>query len=164
MFEAHKNRKVWTATYIDCAEAAEIINDDPMDSVVLDTETTGLDDNDEILEFGMINCIPYVKWDMRFKSTKIAWAEAEAVHHISPADVKQCVMTFADRASQISAMLAPVKLIIGYNVNFDIRMMRRAGVVFPDNVKICDVMEDFAVVYGDWNEYYRSFKWQKLTT
>lgn len=32
------------------------------------------------------------------------------------------------------------------------------------NAKIVDVMQDFAEVYGEWNEKYNCYKWQKLIT
>jgi len=40
----------------------------------------------------------------------------------------------------------------------------RYGIEAPKNKKVHCVMEWFAQYYGDWNDYYQSYRWQKLTT
>ena len=41
--------------------------------------------------------------------------------------------------------------------------LERAGIVIPENAMQYDVMIEFAPIYGDWNEKYGDYKWQKLS-
>ena len=39
-----------------------------------------------------------------------------------------------------------------------------AGLSLPDQVIVSDVMQDFAPIYGDWNDYFDDYTWKSLST
>ena len=53
---------------------------------------------------------------------------------------------------------------MGYNVAFDLQMLRQSGCRVPPELMTQDVMHLFAPVYGEWNEDKQDYKWQKLDT
>lgn len=48
--------------------------------------------------------------------------------------------------------------------NFDFAFLIKAGIKFKPDIVISDPMIDFAEIYGEWNDYYGNYKYQKLTT
>ena len=91
------------------------------------------------------------------------WDEAERIHHISPADVA-CAPHIADEMATICGILRRAKTIVGYNVDFDLAFLEHAGFVVDMEQKVFDVMFAFAEIYGEYNEYYGNYRWQKLST
>lgn len=136
------------------------------DIIVLDLETTGLDYNeDEILQVSIIDNKGNTLYDSYIKPVFTEeWSDAERINHISP-EMVQNAPNIYEEMPKINAILKNVKKIIGYNhYNFDILFLKAYGAVFPENAEIIDVMIDFAPIYGEYNEYYDSYKWQKLIT
>lgn len=132
--------------------------------IALDTETTGLNPkSDEILELAIVDGDGNKLLHERYRPTRNAeWREAQAVHGISPDDVKDCPTIERDK-EKILAFLNAAELVVGYNIRYDLNMLWGAGIYRPD-VKFFDVMIPFAELYGEWNSYRQDFKWQKLTT
>ena len=132
--------------------------------ICLDVETTGLSFySDEILQLSIIDGNGKTLFNkyIRPKHTD-EWPEAEAIHGISPQMVAD-KPTIDDHIARINKILADAHLIVGYNSNhFDLSFMSAAGIDIPQNTRKFDVMLEFAPIYGDWNEYYRDYKWQKL--
>lgn len=130
--------------------------------VVLDLETTGFDKvNDEIIQISIIDQDKNTLLNEYCKpETKTEWKEAEKVTGISPSMVadKKPFSYYKDKVEEI---LNNTDMILIYNAGFDARFLHAKGVNFPDNI-IRDVMLEFAEVYGEWNEYYGNYKWQKL--
>lgn len=95
--------------------------------VILDTETTGTDpDTDQIIE---LTCRQGVQPDAPFKTWRIKpdveiSAGAQQVHGISAEDLADSPR-FAQCADEIAALLHDVEVIIGYNVDFDLRFITR---------------------------------------
>lgn len=150
----------------DCASIATMIEDDPGGVLILDTETTGLSpEDDDILELSIINGSGRIVYSKRFGSWLEEWPEAQRVHGISPEDVKG-LPTIETEAAKITGLLRRARAIAGYNVYFDTFFLARSGVRIP-KVPHCDVMEDFAQVYGQWEDWINDglggWKWQKLT-
>ena len=65
------------------------------------------------------------------------------IHGISPEAVAQCphIDSYTPRVNEI---LSNAKLIIGYNLDFDLSFIRRSGIAVPDGIKQFDVMKEFA--------------------
>lgn len=135
-------------------------------AIVIDTETTGLTTEDDILQVSIIDYAGTVLFNEYIKPTRCKeWPEAEAIHGISSKMVENC-KDFDYYKDKIQVILDFYDVIIGYNVNYDIQMLKSRGIDFSEFAEedIYDIMPVFAEIYGEWNSYYRNYRWQKLTT
>ena len=132
--------------------------------VVFDTETTGLSSrSDEMVQFSACDGDGNILINTYLRPTKhTEWPGAEAVNGISPEMVKDAP-TLEEVAEQIKEVLSSAKLLIGYNIGFDLGFVSSIWQPSKD-LKMVDVMLDFAREYGEWNDYFGDYKWQKLTT
>lgn len=130
-----------------------------------DVETTGLSSYDEILQLSIIDGAGRVLFNEYIKPCNhTAWEQAESINGISPSMVVDKPTLEAYRDS-LNAIFANAELIVGYNsISFDNGFLERAGIVIPETALQYDVMIEFAPIYGDWNEKYGDYKWQKLST
>lgn len=132
------------------------------DIAVFDCETTGLDsDSDEILQLSIIDGNGEVLFSSYIKPLrKVTWEAAQAVHGIAPEDVKDAPVPL-EVVDQIRKIFDEHKLHIAYNGCFDKKFLYKWGIDFGSAVYF-DVMHAFAPIYGEWNDYYGEYKWQKL--
>lgn len=139
---------------------------EPSKVVVFDTETTGTGASsskypDEILSLAVMNLAGDVLYEGMFKPVnRVRWPKAEAVNGISPAMVAD-KPGIADCKAEIEAAFAGAKLLVGYNIEFDLRFLEAAGIKLPRCRKF-DVMTEFAKVHGEWDEYHEDWRWCKL--
>ncbi len=131
--------------------------------IVLDFETTGLSPKyDEILQVSAIDQDGNVLINEYCKPKNLTeWEEAEEIHGISPAMVKD-KKPFEDYVEFLSDILTNAAEIIIYNVDFEKGFLNKYGVQFNDN--FYDLMIKFAETYGEWNDYWENYTWQKLST
>jgi DNA polymerase-3 subunit epsilon len=133
-------------------------------TVVIDTETTGLDPiYDELLQISIIDSDGNDLFNSYVKPCAHSWEKAERVNKISPDMVKNAP-TIGKKIAEINEIMRKADKIIGYNTYFDIAFLENNGVILPQNVEIVDVMKDFAPIYGEWSDYFGNYKWQKLIT
>ncbi len=95
--------------------------------IVFDTETTGTDmEHDQLIELtvqqGLSSEAPQQTW--RIKPSIPVPREAQAIHGISTEDLKDCP-PFSALADQIRGAFAMPQVIIGYNLEFDLKMLQR---------------------------------------
>lgn len=136
----------------------------PSGIVVFDVETTGLDDwQDEILQLSAIDgdgntlINTYVKpYRNKF------WWEAEKIHGISPKMVQNAPEPH-ELIPKVRGILEDAALLVSYNGEFDMGFLANWGIELFD-VPHFDVMREFAPIYGEWNDYFNDYKWQKLKT
>lgn len=136
--------------------------------VVLDTETTGLE-RGEIVQIAVIDPTGNVLLDTLVKPVGRIPADAYAIHGISDADVAS-----APSWANVSAMLQQIltgKDVVIYNAVYDRKMMHQSAeaaglpkVDWKQFARFWCAMEAFAEVFGDYNSYRQSYRWQKLTT
>lgn len=132
--------------------------------VVIDVETTGLEDTDEMLQISIIDTEGNTLFNSYIRPIfHESWPQAEEINQINIQTVKDAP-EIQDVAGQLAAILKDIKNIIGYNVAFDVDMLKRFGIPVNDEAEITDVMKLFAPIYGEWSDKYGCFKWQKLTT
>lgn len=145
-------------------ETVKSIPDDKI--IVLDTETTGLDHRAEILQFSAVWGNGEVAMNRYIKpSHTVRWDAAMEVNGITPKKVSKCPK-MPKVKKEIEELLAKAKVIVGYNLPFDVGMLEQNGVNLPSakEVEYIDLMVPFAGIYGEWNDYFGDYKWQKLVT
>ena len=136
-------------------------------TICFDTETTGIGKDAEILQLAIINGVGEVLFNELIKpKAQTNWWQAEKVHHISPKMVEKC--SAIDSYFPILAKIfKETEFCVGYNLPFDIRMLKQSGVPMRYlNRKECqriDVMKDFAPVFGEKGRN-NKYKWQSLST
>ncbi len=135
-----------------------------MDYLIIDTETTGLTNNDEIIEIGIINNDGKTIYDKRFKPMKSISFGAYNTHGISEEMLKNC-KDFNLYYKQIRDILED-DIIIGYSCYFDWDMVKNTiknrNLELFNYYKIFDVMREYAKFNQEWNDYRNNWKWQKL--
>lgn len=140
--------------------------------IILDCETTGLDPTtDEILELAIINTEGTVLYHSLVKPVRNhSWEAAAKIHGIDPEMIASAPL-LSEELPKIQTIISGSDLIIGYNPLFDLAFLEEAGCDYShlyDTIYarywIEDLMDAFAAIYGDWNTYYGSYTWQKLST
>ncbi len=95
-------------------------------TVVLDTETTGLGGDDVILEIGVCDLNGNVLIDKRIKPRRHeTWSEAQDIHGISPSDVKDC-QQFPDIVEELKGVLEGKKVVI-FNAEYHVRLLKQTA-------------------------------------
>jgi DNA polymerase-3 subunit epsilon len=133
--------------------------------VYLDTETTGLEQGDEIVEIAIIDDDGSPLLDSLVKPVGNISQGASAVHGIN-AEMLKDSPTWAEIWPQVQEALNG-KVVGIYNADFDIRMMQQSSQKYgidwePPYKDFYCIMKMYAQFYGDWNSYRRSYKWQGL--
>ena len=133
--------------------------------VCLDVETTGLypRENDEILQISMCDGNGEMLLDSYVHPAhRKRWPNAEAIHGISPAMVKDAP-TLLDLADEIRRILDGCTLLIGYNVrSFDLEFLRMGGIELPRRMNVYDLINDCSVLYSTWNRNYGNYTYISL--
>lgn len=130
--------------------------------VVLDVETTGKSPSkDEILQLSIIDGEGNELFNELIKpSHRKRWDDAVAIHAISPALVKSC-NTLDFYFDQVREIIKD-KILVGYNIEFDIEFLAASRLISSVNVQHIDLMKPFSEIYGDWSEYHGNFTYQSL--
>ena len=144
----------------------EICNVPTSDVIVIDTETTGFSaKQDELLQVSILDGNTGSTLFHSYVKPSFAgdWEDAEKINGIGPQTVQDAPFIF-ELLPAINSIVSKAKMLIGYNTSFDRGFLETYGVDFSSVETFVDVMEDFAVVYGDYNEYHNSFTWKDLET
>ncbi|CAI1758724.1 3'-5' exonuclease [Serratia marcescens] len=134
--------------------------------LVLDTETTGLDDKAEIIEIAVIDATGKVLLNTLVKPSKPIPAEATAIHGITDEMVKDAP-TWPEVNPQLSCLISG-KTIAIYNAEYDLRLLEQTDRIWKVTPKI-SVMPQIVCAMHEYAEFYGqksdrgSYKWQKLT-
>lgn len=138
------------------------------DYVILDTETTGLDSG-EICQIAIINSAGDTIIDTLVKTAKPIPSDASRIHGIYDSDVADAP-TWPLIAPRVREILTGCNVVV-YNAVYDRKMLHKTNEAW--NLEKVDwkefsrwwcAMEMFAEVYGEWNDYRQSYRWQKLVT
>ena len=137
-------------------------------ALVLDTETTGLDNSAEILQIGIVSLEGETLFNSLIKPARARrWPEAQRVHGIAPADVMDAP-TMAEVAEPLQEIMHG-RLVAIYNAKFDSRMLWQSikahqtgdSFAWMQGQKWACVMEAYAAYWGRPGRY-GSFQWQSL--
>ncbi|ENO74751.1 Exonuclease RNase T and DNA polymerase III [Thauera sp. 27] len=143
-----------------------------VNALVLDTETTGLGDDAEVVELAVIDCAGVVLLDTLVRPSGPVPAEAGAIHGITDA-----MLADAPTWSEIHARfcgLVEGRQVVIYSREFDTRVItqtaRRYGLPAPqgfdlvlDPGRIHCAMQAYAEFRGEWSAEKGRYRWQKLS-
>lgn len=137
-------------------------------ALVLDTETTGLDNRAEILQIGIVSMDGEELFSSLVKPVRAkSWPEAMRVHKIAPAYV-QNAPTIGELTGELERVMHGRSTAI-YNADFDSRMLwqsvrangaDRSFRWMGDQKWEC-VMKAYAAYWGQRGRY--GYKWQSLS-
>ncbi|MBN1993142.1 MAG: 3'-5' exonuclease [Anaerolineae bacterium] len=136
-------------------------------AIILDTETTGLDDQAEIVEIAVIDTAGRTLLDTPVKPKGRIPADASALHGLTAADVATAPI-WAELDEQVHKILRGASRIVIYNAAYDTRLIRQTrklyalpAVRIPCQRYEC-AMQRYAEFCGQWSDRRQSFKWQRL--
>lgn len=129
----------------------------------LDTETTGLRGDAEIVDLALIGPDGDILIDTLVRPTSPIPAEATKIHGIT----NEMIIDAPGFSEIVPGLVALTKdkMVVIYNASFDQRMLRqsaRANKIKYPGVKsdvVC-AMELYAQFFGDWNDFSENYKWQ----
>jgi len=135
---------------------------------ILDTETTGLEGDSEIVEIALLDKNGKTLLNQLVKPTRRIPSDVIGIHGINNDEVKNAP-SFKKVWPRIERILKRQKQIVVYNVDFDVRMIEQSCGKYEIESKLdrftweC-AMAAYAEFYGEWNDYFGGWKWQKLIT
>lgn len=140
----------------------EFLNENP---VFLDTETSGIATDAEIIEICIIENNGEVVLDSLIKPVNPVPENATAIHGISN-EMLEDAPTWPDIWPVVKHALSGRWVGI-YNAEFDVRLIKQtheiAGLKWePLGAKAICIMEAFARFIGDWSDYHQSYRRHKL--
>lgn len=113
------------------------------DPLFIDTETTGLDDHDQVIEIAVVDIAGQVLLETRLRPTVAIHPEAQAVHGISAAELES-----APTWSAIAPALRKLfegRTVVAFNHNFDSRLLQQTALAFGDDYRAWKVVEECAM-------------------
>jgi len=141
---------------------AQNILDNPTQYIILDTETTDLDG--EIIEIAIIDLLGNVLLNQRIKPLGAMSEGAEAIHGIS-LEMLANEPLFPDVYPRIVEVTKD-KTVLIYKASFDTARLRydcfRHEGLEPVKIKSECVMTMYSQFYGEWSDYWESYKYQPL--
>jgi DNA polymerase-3 subunit epsilon len=152
-FSATRQRAIETARQVLGAEP-----------VYLDTETTGLERTDEIVEISIIDHNGQVLFDSLVRPSRPIPASATRIHGITD-EAAQSALPWPVLWPQIRSALFG-KLVVIYNEDFDLRMMQqthaRYKLPWKEKLTTFDLLKLYAEFRGEWDGARRAYRYHSL--
>lgn len=143
--------------------------------LILDTETTGLGDDAEVVEISVIDAQGNVLLNSLVRPSKPIPQEATDIHGITDAMVVSAP-TWDQLHQQFTDVISNTEQpLVIYNDAYDIRILNNTARIYgirpayftSGTVRNYDsvhcAMHAYAEFYGQWDDYRGQYKWQKLT-
>lgn len=141
--------------------ARQILAQNP---VYIDTETTGLERDDEVIEISIIESDGTLLFTSLIKPTRPIPLDAQRIHHIKDADVASAP-AWPILWPKIRSFLYG-RSVAAYNAPFDLRMMQqshaRYRLPWRETITMVDVLPVYSDFRGVWDPARRSMKYFKL--
>lgn len=132
--------------------------------VYLDTETTGLERSDEIIEISIVADDGQVLFESLVKPRKRIPYDATRVHGITDMDV-QGARAWPIVWTEIKELLRG-KLIVMYNDDFDLRMMQQSYTLYnlpwKEKLETFDLLRLYAQFRGEWDARRGGYRYHSL--
>jgi len=136
-----------------------------MKEIIIDTETTGLDIDDEIVEICVIDLSGEILLNTLIKPSKPINLRASEIHNIYDKDVENSPI-WSEVYKQFLDIIKDSDIYI-YNSEFDTRIINQTSQVYDldeiDFEKCFCVMHEYAEIWGDFHDYFQSYTWQSLS-
>lgn len=135
------------------------------DFLVIDLETTGLDSNAEICEIAIINKRGDTLLHALVRFMRGISAEATKVHGITEERVASAA-PMGKYVEVLEAIFRHDTPKLAYNAEFECRILKQNTPLWMDlffKGWHC-AMFAYAEHYGEWNDHFGNYKYQKLTT
>jgi DNA polymerase-3 subunit epsilon len=149
----------------DAIDVAQDILNNKSNYVIFDTETTGVGENDVIVQIGLLDLDGNELMNTLIKPTKRKRisSEATAIHGITM-KILLDAPTFKEIYPRF-AMIIRNKTVLIYNAEFDSKLYWQTSAqddIDSDSYNYVCVMLLYSVFVGDWSEYHGNFKYQRL--
>ena len=149
--------------------ARKILNN-PYKYIILDTETTGIEKDDEIIELAICDLNGKILFNSKIRPVRkqTLHPKASEKNKITMKDLENAP-TLAAVSDKLKQILSG-KTVIAYNASFDMRLYRQSAYAakrIKRNIfipkKWLDLMIPFSEYYGFWGDERGSFVWQRLS-
>jgi DNA polymerase III subunit epsilon len=133
--------------------------------LIMDTETSGLTEDDEIIQMAIIDLEKNVLYNtlLKPKLKKSISKDSTSIHGIKKNDLidAPCFDTAVHKFIEVTKD----KTLIIYNAEFDTRLLKQTCYAnrcqkFP--LSYWCAMKEYSKFVGEWNEYHQDYKYQKL--
>ena len=132
--------------------------------LILDTETTGLDDNAEIVEITIIDSLGKILINELIKPKNKIPQQAIDIHGITN-EMVQDKQPWTYWKNTIESILNNNECYI-YNKGYDTKLMEQTSkqynLNFNTNCIFKCAMLDYAIYNNEWNPYWGNYRWVKL--
>jgi DNA polymerase-3 subunit epsilon len=132
--------------------------------IYLDTETTGLEKTDEIVEISIIDDAGIVLLNSLVKPSQTIPASATRIHRITN-EMVQKAPAWPILWQQVRPLVIS-KTIVAYNSDFDYRLIMqshaRYRLPWKDNLSFFDLLKLYSQFRGDWDSVRRSWRYYSL--
>lgn len=133
-------------------------------TLILDTETTGLGEDAEICEIAVIDCQGNVLLDTLVRTRWPIPRDASAIHGIH----NSMCLEAGDWSGKDSAFrkLCEGRPVVIYNADYDTRILNQTANLYDLGPIVLDAqcaMLAYAEFHGRWDHRREQWKWQKLT-
>lgn len=154
-----------TLDYNNAVELSKSIISNKGNYLILDTETTGLGENDVIIQIGIVDLDGNTKFDSLVRPTKRKRISSDAtwIHGYKMADLKNSP-TMAELWLQINEITSGKELLI-FNASFDERLLDQTCAhdnIRPLRNKVRCLMTMCSYFNGEWNHKYGNYRYPKL--
>ena len=136
------------------------------DVLILDTETTGLDGNAEIIDIALIDTRGATRFNALAMPGRPVPREASRIHGITDAMLRRHkAPDWPTLYAQLRPLLDAATLVVVYNAAYDRRLLQQTcalhGLAPPDLVWRC-AMLDYAAYRREMHPCYQNYRWHKL--
>lgn len=157
----------WSDTYDRKTQAARLARQFiKQNYLIVDTETTGLGDDAEIVEISVINCLGTVIMDSLIKPSKPIPEDVIKIHGITN-DMVESAPAWGEVAEYVSQLFMKNR-VTAYNLSFDARLIEQTCIIAQtpamhllNPVPDCTMLA-YADFYGEPGKH-GGCKWQSLT-
>jgi len=141
------------------------------DVCIIDTETTGLGDYDEVIELAVIDLQGNVLFESLLCPRRGSIHPKAQEKHGLTMEILESAPTYEDIFDEIKRCLNG-KLILSYNAEYDARLLIQTHEKYRDkksnnpadnlHLQFDCIMKAWAMHVGEWNPRFKEYKWQKL--